>query len=176
MSKAAKHDKVSDVTAINVYQWREVCSERLIRDEPPMLGGPGKMVEIDESCFRHKPKHHRGRPPSSQIWVFGMVDTSQTPSLGLMRIVPNRQRVTLIPIIHAHIAPGTIIHSDDYTTYQTAVGELPNVAQHRIVNHSLNFVDPVTGVHTQRVESYWNRVKIKFKSMRGVQKHMLPSY
>ena len=60
--------------------------------------------------------------------------------------------------------------------YRTAVGQLPNVAQHRIVNHSLHFVDPVTNVHTQHVESYWNRVKIKFKRMRGVDSNQLPSY
>ena len=60
--KAAKHAKVSAVTSINVYQWfREVCSERLLRDGPPLLGGPGKVVQIDESCFRHKPKHHHGQ-------------------------------------------------------------------------------------------------------------------
>ena len=37
-------------------------------------------------------------------------------------------------------------------------------------------MNPVTGVHTQHVESYWNRVKIKFKRMRGVQDTMLSSY
>ena len=44
------------------------------------------------------------------------------------------------------------------------------------LNHSLNFVDPRTGVHTQHVESYWNRVKLKFKKMRGVQASQLPSH
>ena len=30
-----------------------------------------------------------------------------------------------------------------------------------------NFVEPTTGVHTQNVESYWNRVKTKLKRMKG---------
>ena len=37
-------------------------------------------------------------------------------------------------------------------------------------------VNPTTGVHTQNVESYWNRVKTKFKRMKGVQESMLSSY
>ena len=93
-----------------------------------------------------------------------------------MRMVPNRTRTTLLPIIQAHTLPGTIIHSDDFATYRNAVGQLPNVVQHRVVNHSLNFVDPVTGIHTQHVESYWNRVKTKFKRMMGVQCAQMPSH
>ena len=42
--------------------------------------------------------------------------------------------------------------------------------------HTLPFVDPVTGVHTQNIESYWNRCKTKIKSMKGVRRHMLPGY
>ena len=44
------------------------------------------------------------------------------------------------------------------------------------VNHSVTFVDPTTGVHTQNVESYWCRVKTKLKRMRGCHAHQLPSY
>ena len=105
-----------------------------------------------------------------------MVDTTKKPSLDLMRIVPDRTMATLLPIIQVHTLPSTIIHSDDFASYRTAVGQLPNVQQHQVVNHSLNFVDPRTGVHTQHVESYWNRVKLKFKKMRGVQASQLSSH
>ena len=45
------------LTRGDVYQWlREVCTTRLIQDPPIVLGGPGKVVQIDESLFRHKPK------------------------------------------------------------------------------------------------------------------------
>ena len=54
--------------------------------------------------------------------------------------------------------------------------QLATVAQHDMVNHSLNFVDPVTGMHTQNVESYWSRVKTRFKRMKGVHAEMLTSY
>ena len=44
-------------------------------------------------------------------------------------------------------------------------------------SQSLNpIVNPTTGVHTQNIESYWNRVKTKFKRMKGVQTTMLGSY
>ena len=48
------------------------------------------------------------------------------------------------------------------------VSSLPNVAQHDTVHHSIEFVNPTTGVHTQNVESYWNWQKTKLKRMKGV--------
>ena len=35
---------------------------------------------------------------------------------------------------------------------------------------------PVTGVHTQNVESYWNWVKIKLKRMKGCHADKIPEY
>jgi len=49
------------------------------------------------------------------------------------------------------------------------------VCRHDSVNHSIEFVIP-GGVHVQNAESYWNRVKIKLKSMRGVHEHQLAGY
>ena len=109
------------------------------------------------------------------MWVSGIVDVTQQPALGYMEIVPRRDAATLLPIISQHVLPGTIVHSDEWRAYNR-INTLPLVAAHRTVNHSVNFVDPGTGVHTQRIESYWNRVKTKLKQMKGCHRHMLPSY
>ena len=89
-----------------------------------------------------------------------------------MELVPRWNAATLLPIIQQHIHPGTTIHSDDWAAYNR-VASIPGVAGHQVVNHSLHFVDPVTGVNTQTVESYWNRVKRKFKRMMGVSSNQL---
>ena len=91
-----------------------------------------------------------------------MVDVSHSPALGYMQIVPKRDAATLLPIIEQHVAPCTIIHSDQWSAYNR-VSTLPNVASHRTVNHSIEFVNSVTGVHTENIESYWNRTKMKLK-------------
>ena len=76
------------------------------------------------------------------------------------------------------VAPGTIIHSDDSDEWAAynRVQMLPYVSTHEVVNHSINFVEPTTGVHTQNVESYWNKVKTKLKRMKGCHGDQLPSY
>jgi len=56
--------------------------------------------------------------------------------------------------------PGTIIYSDQWAAY----GDITGLGfQHYKVNHSLNFVNPNNGVHTQNIESYWNKNKFILK-------------
>ena len=105
----------------------------------------------------------------------GMVDTSQTPALGFMVTVIDRRVQTLFPIMQRHLRSGTTVYSDSWVAYRS-VQKLPAVSQYNMVNHSLNFVDPVTGVHMQNIESYWNWVKMKFKRIKGVHEAMLMSY
>ena len=81
---------------------------------------------------------------------------------SLFKHKPDRTASTLLPIIQAHVATGTSVQSDEWSAYN-AVGDLPAVAAHNTVNHSINFVDPSTGVHIQHIESYWNRAKLKIR-------------
>ena len=92
-----------------------------------------------------------------------------------MEIVPRRDAATLLPIIQSHVQAGTTVNSDEWAAYNR-ISSIPGVATHGVVNHSLHFVDPATGVHTQNIESYWNRVKIKLKKMKGCHATHLPGY
>ena len=58
VTNAAQEAKVEKNTAVQAYQYfRDICSWRLLNhDAPLMVGGPGVVVYIDESLFRHKPK------------------------------------------------------------------------------------------------------------------------
>ena len=66
----------------------------------------GKYLYSIVSTVEYGPflQNHRGRPPQSEQWVFGLVDTSQTPAPGVMELVPSRSAAVLLPIIHQHLA------------------------------------------------------------------------
>lgn len=70
--------------------------------------------------------------------------------------VKERSSKILIPIILCHVAPGTTIYSDCWRVYN----KLKNYNYtHQVVNHSENFVDPYTGVHTQNIERIWRDIR-----------------
>ena len=56
--QASRQAGVLEKTMVDCYSFffREVCS-RYFQANPIQLGGPGTVVEVDESCFSHRPKH-----------------------------------------------------------------------------------------------------------------------
>ena len=65
---------------------RNLCHKHL-QNNPIELGGEGRIVNIDESLFRHKLKYHRGRATTNEIWVFGICDISFVPAKGIRILV-----------------------------------------------------------------------------------------
>ena len=108
--------------------------------------------------------------------MFGVLSTESTPCRGYFQVVERRDRATLAPIIQQVLLPGSELHTDDFSSYINIQAHAPNVARHRVVNHSQNFVDPLTGVHTQEIESAWGRLKLKIKAKKGVCPYQLQSF
>lgn len=163
--------EISCDTIVNFNNYlREVCAYSLMQN-PPIIGGPGLTVEIDETLYSRR-KNHRGRV-LPQAWVFGGICRETNESF--LFEVPDRTAQTLLPIIQNNIRPGSIIVSDEWRSY-LRVGTLPQNYQHLTVNHSQHFVDPITGAHTQKIESTWNRAKSRNKRHCGTNREMIPGY
>lgn len=128
----------------------------------PMLGGQGIVVQIDETKLNFNVKSHRGRGPTTQSWALCICDTSYTPARGFVVPVNNRSTNTILPIIRSKVRPGSIIVTDEWRSYNrlSLQGYM-----HQTVCHRYNFVDPESGVHTQHVESWNNKLKLLIKSM-----------
>ena len=66
-----------------------------------------------------------------------------------MEIVARRDRATLAAIMNRVILPNTELHTDQWRGYLNIDLHVPAIFRHDTVNHTLHFVDPVTGTHTQ---------------------------
>lgn len=110
------------------------------------------IVDINESKFA-KRKYNVGRVVEGQ-WVCGGMCRETRSSFVVP--VEKRDKDTLLPIITHRIEPGSIIMSDCWKAYNCLQDE---GYQHLSVDHSLNFVDPTSLVHTNTVERLWWEVK-----------------
>ena len=132
-------------------------------------GGPGVTVEIDESMFC-RCKHNVGRQITEQ-WVFGGVEASTAGRRGF--VVPIACRDPQLPVLQQFVLPGSTIVSDCWRAYNT-VGLLGY--QRLTVDHSLNFVNPVTSACTNNVDCYWKNAKTRNKWDCGTARTLLDSY
>ena len=156
---------MSNRVAVNWYNFfRDVCSQYFL-DHPITIGGPGKIVEIDESKFG-KTKYHRGRHVDGH-WVFGGIERGSRDAF--MMVVPDRSKNALMPIIMQYIRPGTTIISDEWRAYFD-IGT--SGYTHLTVNYSKNFIDPTTGAHTNAVEGHWSCTKRMMRKQGVIYVHL----
>lgn len=118
------------------------------------IGGPGRVVEIDEAKIGHR-KYNRGRLVDGH-WILGMVDRDSGEIRVEILANNDRSAAAMLPLIQQHVEPGSVIHTDEWRAY-AGLNAL-NYA-HQTVNHTYNFVDPTTGAHTQTIESNWRPMK-----------------
>jgi len=131
-----------------------------------MIGGEGQIVEIDESKFG-KRKNNVGHAVEG-VWVVGGCEKN---GRGIFAVpVQNRNAQTLLAIIQRYVRPGSIIYTDCWRGYRT--NELTALGYHHsTVNHSDNFVDTETQVHTNTIEGTWSAMKASIN-----KRHRTPDY
>ncbi|KAJ0169179.1 hypothetical protein K1T71_015304 [Dendrolimus kikuchii] len=184
------------LSSCTIADWFSYCREVIViyylekkLEFSGKIGGPGKIVQIDESKFG-KRKYNKGTTifmlynffivfckfcsftedflfvSGRHIeghWVLGMIeDGSQDLRL---EVCPDniRSAEVLIPLIQKHVQVGTTIHTDCWRAYN-CLSDYGYV--HKQVNHS----DPenpfvgADGIHTQRIEAQWRVVKSFFRT------------
>jgi IS1 family transposase len=143
------------LSPVTVTDWmsytREMIAE-VVRTIPTyhVIGGPGIIVEIDESKFGKRNANRGKRVPG--MWVFGGVEHILNQETGLWHAgkmfavcVDNRSAATLEPLIERHIARGSVIYSDLWRAYNN-IDQLPEMNySHQTVNHSEGFTNPEDG-------------------------------
>ena len=153
MITMAGHSAETITAFVNHY--RQLISSSL-DPEDTVIGGEDVIVELDESKFG-KRKYNRGHPVGGS-WVFGGIE--RTPERRVfLSVVPDRSAETLLTLIERHVLPGSIVYSDMWAAHNGIEDQL--ALRHMTVNHSVSFVDPDTGVHTNTIEGLWNGIKLR---------------
>ncbi|MEQ9662838.1 MAG: IS1595 family transposase [Parasphingopyxis sp.] len=120
-------------------------------DEP--LGGPFKVVEIDETYVGGEA---RGRGTGYKANKTAVMAMLQRDGMVMSKVIPNRKKITLEGHIFHNVLLHTEIHTDDFVSYQD-IGDFKGY-WHHTVNHSIG--EYVRGrVTTNTVEGFWAQVK-----------------
>ena len=150
-----------------VTAWRKILTDEVTcwftRTSKP-IGGEGTFVEIDEAKFRRM-KHHRGAA-RAETWIVGGVQRDTNDCFLVPCPGGKRSAEVLLPIIQRWVLPGTTIHTDGWRAYR----QLSERGYHHDwVNHTLHFVDTVTGCHTNRQEGLWKHVRDGVSGSRSLE-------
>lgn len=134
------------------------------------LGGGGKEIEVDETFIGGKARNmHKsvkarritgqGHNNIDKVIVMGVLERGEgkkkekTVSQVRTQVIPDRQRVTLHPIVKENVQSGTALYSDELWGYTG----LENDYDHQVIDHAVEYVKGK--VHTNGMENFWSLLK-----------------
>ena len=164
---------MTSLSTATVTQWyqhfRDSCSRWLI-NHPEKIGGPGIIVQIDESLVERS-RYEKGREKEKK-WIFGGYCPDQ--NLGFLQFLEKRDAETVLPLIMENIAAGSIIHSDFSLAYANDnITTLPvdPPYQHLCVDHSQH-----SESDANHIEAFWSHAQEKLERMFGCHSAKYASY
>ena len=124
-------------------------------------------IEVDETLVGGRHPGKRGRGAKGKTIVFGMLERDGQIMTKIVASVKSR---TLKPIIYRNVAPGSLILSDELSSYH---GLDTKGYEHQTVDHGAK--EYVRGnVHVNGLENFWKHFKCAVKSthIHVSKKHM----
>lgn len=124
-----------------------------MKDDGGILGGGGKIVEVDETYVGRKPGRKIARGAHHKLPVLSLVERQgKARSIHVANVRGN----TLKEHVDAHLAKDSHMRTDEYRPYVTIGREY---ASHETVNHGLNSYVRPGGIHTNTVEGFFSIFK-----------------
>ncbi|KAI1299264.1 Ubiquitin-like-specific protease 1 [Halotydeus destructor] len=170
-----KNAEVASNTFVQWYQWLREVMARYNSNQDFRIGGPGVIVEMDESqIFRAKrTKNGTARPLKMETdaggWIIG--GRCRSPEVGyFMTRVKNRTAAVVDEVVYNYVRDGTTLVTDSASVYlnlQDRMAKRGRIIDHKLVNHSKEFIkndNPM--IHTQSIENMWRYVKLCVGSTR----------
>ena len=168
--ETAHETGINKNTVTNFFQaLRDACGEWIDINNAKKIGGVGNTVEIDETLMV-KRKNNQGRV-LPEVWVVGGICRETNECFAT--VVPDRTAATLQQIIQKNVVVGTTIHTDMWGGYRN-INTFGYI--HKVVNHSQNFINPVDGTHTQKIERFWRGLKDIRKKYQGIPESEIDSH
>ena len=156
----SSHQLAKDISVTQKSAWFMLHRLRYAFDHPNFKKTVGDIVEIDESGIggdssnKHeskKTKNAEGNTVSTKATVLGFRERGGNV---IAKVVADRTKDTLLPIIHETVEPNSVIMTDDYSGYN----DLSKQFQHHTVNHSAKqYVNEMA--HTNGIENFWSHLK-----------------
>jgi len=157
--------------------WRMFRQIRsLMSDSELELEGP--TVEVDEAYYGGVRKWKRGRPMRGDKKKTPVVAVVQRGGKAVARVVDHVTSKNLLGTIRKHVAPGSVIYTDDFNIYRNipkmkgSQGRPLNFTHHSVRHRSGQYVRD-GHIHTNSVEGFWSLVK---RGIGGVYHSVSPQY
>ncbi|MGC1685399.1 MAG: IS1595 family transposase, partial [Candidatus Acidiferrales bacterium] len=160
--------------------WRIFRQVRSVLSDGDMqLEGP--TVEIDETYIGGKRKYGAGRPMRGDKVKIPVVAIVERKGKVIAKVIKNADRKSLYPVIRRHVAPESVIYTDEFPAYDTlskmmkrgGTGGTPMNYKHFRIKHADRAYVRDGHIHTNSVEGFWMLIKT---GIRGVYHSVSPKY